>query len=188
MISVELDALLKPQRFLPFLLWGVFLLSVMILTGVAFAVPNSALTPPDAEFLPLKFLPVAALVCAGLSFAPAALMLNDVRLLRVAKADFNPETFATDPQTGKVNADRLAKVKALAPHEQKLLGVAALYLPAFLLAVACSEAVAVFGLLGAQLSGRPETILPYSAGAALLLIAHFPKLDKYVDRAESISR
>ena len=188
MISAELDALLKPQRFLPLLLWAAFLLSVLLLTGVAFVIAPAALPSPDAAPIPLKFLPVAAFVVAGLSFAPASFLLNDVRLLQAAKADFNPETFATDPQTGNINADRLAKIQALAPHEQNLLTVAQLYLPAFLVAVVCSEAVAVFGLLGAMFSGRPGSIVPYSAGAVLLLCAHFPKLDKYVDRAESISR
>jgi hypothetical protein len=124
--------------------------------------------------IPLAVLAVIAAVAARV--LPPMLLPKD-RVLELLTRDPHPPDVARDPRTGAVDSDRLSRIRALPPEEQRLLAVAQASFGPFIVRLALHESIALYGLVLAFLSKESLPIVPFAAAALLLNLTVSPRLD-----------
>ena len=169
-------------------IWLAFIGAIVMYVCVAYLMFGARgsmgdLAPHNPLFAP--FVIVSLLSAAGSRWIPASLV-SDHKLRAILKRDPNPESLARNPQTGKVDADRLQKIKMLSPHEQRLFVAAGALFAPFVVQLAFNEAIALYGLVLSNVSRSFLPILPFAAVALALQLTVSPKLDSTLKRAGNL--
>ncbi len=93
---------------------------------------------------------------------------------------------ARNYQTGKVDEDRLARIKTISPDEQRLLALVPYFFVGFIVRLAFNESIALYGFVLAFFSRSFVAILPFAMISLILnWTVPFP-LDSALDRAASL--
>jgi hypothetical protein len=149
------------QRALPVvrILYGALVFSTVLLAFVAFQVPGATVRPPQATELVLV---VAAVVVAVASFVvPRVVGMNNARLARIEVSPPQPRPDGTS-------------VSAFANPELAARRAMALGQTTFILKMALSEAVSLFGLCLHMLGAPASHFVPLLAAGTVLSAIRFP--------------
>jgi|GEM_PF-6011689 len=181
MLSQELRFLIKPFEAATRVIWFATLMALLILLFVAYSLPVREM--PNASAMPVNLFYIVAVIwtCASLYLRRFALSEERTRLLLSGKVDLN--SLAGNPRRGRTVEERLTKLKALPPAEQRLMVVANAYLHVTLICSAMNEAVAILGFVIAITKAGPEMMLPFWLTALLLNVFMFPRLSRFVEEA-----
>lgn len=114
-------------------------------------------------------------------------MLSDDRLRSSLRQDPQPPDLARNPQTGRIDEQRLRRIEALASHERRLLRLPSVCFTPWILQLVLGEVVAIFGLLLSLISHTFPPILPFAAAAFVLNLMAFPRIEPLLDRASRLA-
>ncbi len=175
------------MRFIMTILWAALIASVGIHVLAAYLATQGQPAVAIAE----PVWVVMSLCAAGA--AVASLLVprwspSNERILRVMRKDIDLRELATNPQSRILDESRLEGLRSLSEHEQRLVGLTRMYFTPFILGMALSEAVAIFGLVLAILGRSPENMLPFAAAAILLMVTKYPNFNSLFERAERVHR
>jgi hypothetical protein len=167
------DELLAARQRVASIIWLGFMAALGVYAVVAFAVPQ--VTPVGAQSLNTALIGVFALFAclAGVGSVYLKRWLLSQQRLTVLLSPDAAERFAqgSEESISHISQEQLA---SLSEDERPLYAVAATYMVAFLASCACSEAVAIVGLLAAILYRVPALYFAFAAPALLLLAYHRP--------------
>jgi len=164
MFSSELRSIIATLSRTTRIIWIALMASIALYVVVAFVVVKE----PRASDSGSLGMPLAAIAMAtaGASLALRHGSLSDAALVR-ALAKPLPE--------GQVYA---VKARGLPAAERRLLAAAVHMQTALIPCLALNEAIAIFGLVLAFQSGRPEMSLPFAAAALALDVLLAPDIEK----------
>jgi hypothetical protein len=184
MLSDTFRSLNQPMETACRLVWLAFVAAVPIYVCVVFVLNQTA---PSATPPPLTVpMVVISLLSAVLAPYMPRLLLPDSRLRDLLNRPPDPEAMARNPWTGKVNEERLAKIKSMSPDEQRMLALVPNFYVGFIVRLAFNESIALYGLVLAILSRSLVALLPFAIVSLLLnLIVPLP-LDSALKRAASL--
>ena len=185
MISRELSALTRPTRFILTILWFAMTASVVIYVGVCFAITQGQ-EPWPIEATVLYVMIAAACSTGAASWIVPGLMLSNERIRKHMRGDVDLEEMATNPQTRKLDEDRLARLRELSDLDKRLAGLPAMYFAPFIVGIALAESVAIFGLVLTFLSKDMTYIVPFAIAAIALMLLRYPRLEPLFDRASKL--
>ncbi|HEY6301182.1 MAG TPA: hypothetical protein VIW95_16200 [Candidatus Binatus sp.] len=133
-------------------------------------------------------IPLAVLSLVAAALAPYAprLLLSDSRLRELLDRQPDPETLARDRRTGKVDKDRLARIKTLSPDEQRLLALVPAFFAGFIVRLAFNESIALYGLVLAFISRSFVALLPFAVVSLALNLMVSPALDSELQRVAGL--
>ncbi|GIW71052.1 MAG: hypothetical protein KatS3mg102_0594 [Planctomycetota bacterium] len=162
-----------------YVLWGALLASVAMHVGVAFGLRH-VLAPAAPDDLRAGLAGSGALgaVLAALAVATglASLLAHQIAISEERLLAALPQGAPSTLRRGRGPQATAVDLSELEPAERRIAVVLERALwPRALLAWVLAEAVAVLGLLGALLQQRADSILPYAAGAAGLLVWSAPR-------------
>ena len=184
MISQELNELLKPQR-LPYrIMWATLTGAAACFIVVGFMVFGES----GEEFEPLSTLLQAVNLVLALSFAfmpflLRGLFLTDARIRSRLEREVSLDTLARNLQTGELDSDRLERMEALEPFEQRLLSLSGFYFTFYLISLISNEMVAAVGLIWTVLGHTTTPVLILGIIGVGLNLALFSGLDTVINRA-----
>jgi hypothetical protein len=178
MQSEAFTSLVRPMQIARTVVWialnGAILLYVVI-ACLRFGAPSTtagAFSHPMA--LPLVAVAVAAVIAGRV--LPTVIFPPQRRRDLLAR-DPDVRSLARNPRTGALDEERLARLEALPPHEQRLIAAAGASFTPFIIQLALQESVALCGLVLALLSESAAPIIPFAAVALVLNFMVSPKLD-----------
>lgn len=180
---------IKKKRALLRILALAMMVSVIAYMAVAYmlSMQAEAEQPPTEAFVALR-LPLGVLgILIGLaSIAIRMAGFSRERMeARLAGAP-NLEKAARNPQTRRVDTALLEQLKTLSEHEQKIIGFITWYQAPYIVMLALSESVALFGLVLAILARNPFEMLPFAAVSLFLIVRTALHPNTVMEQAESI--
>jgi hypothetical protein len=187
MRSKDFEDALRPRRRVMTIIWGALLASVAIYVVVAYmASPEAAGEVPEAMILGVT----AAALAAGAAslFVPSRLLPEATLREHMQAESLDLTRHALNPQTGKVDPAQLARLQKLSEEEQRLVTATTFYLTPWIVGAALAEAVAIFGLVLAFVTGEPGAALPFAGAAAALLAIKRPRFDSFFLRLQRYGR
>jgi hypothetical protein len=157
----------------------------ILMAYVLFGWPASNLSNWDPLLKNPVTVPLAVIsfLTAVASLWVPGLLLPDRQLRELSGRKPDPEALARNPRTGRVDADRLAKLKVLQPMEQRLLSLPGLSFTPFLVRLALNESIALYGFVLSILSKTLLPVIPFAVVAIGLQLTVSPKLDSQFERA-----
>src|SRR5580704_6822707 len=174
MQSDTFRSLIAPMERIRWAIWLAVVGPLPIFVAVAYAQfgrsEPAAPLPSISLTMPLVILSV---VLALLAPYMPRILLPDSRLRKLIEQ--SPEEMARDPRTRSVDADRLARIKALPPDEKRLLVIVSNLFAGFTARVAFNETIGVIGLVLAFNSRSFAVLLPFVV-ASLALNLMLPSL------------
>jgi fatty acid desaturase len=188
MESPTLSAMVAPMVSVKWLIWAAFNVATILYVAVAYLMFGRAgsmgsMVPPGPQ--PLAMFVLAAITAIASRRIPKWVM-PDRRLHEILTRDPDPESLARNAQTGQVNAQRLQKIKTLAPAEQRLLAASSSLFAPFVVQLAFGEAIALYGLVLSFWSHAFLPVLPFAAIALLLNLPLSPKLAPELERLRKL--
>ena len=162
----------------PRILWFALLMATFIYAAVGFVV-----APKDLTIDP-TILVVLGVLAIGTGTG-AFVMGGMLRRQGYAGAQFEVEE-VPDPNAETMFRDSPPTVRRFANPERVRSRLAALSFTPFILELALSEAVAIFGLVAAMLGAEPMTWLPFTALGAILIAIRFPTERRFVRALERV--
>lgn len=151
----------------PRILWGNFLVSVVLFLGMTFIVPQD----PELAFEPIM-APVfggVAVMSAVMSFVVPGIIVKPA----LANADVKLRE-VPDPNASIQVSGKTPTIKVVADPRAFRQRAYAMFLTPWLLAVALSESVAIFGLVLHFMGASLPIIAPFFAVSFLLIAMRFP--------------
>ena len=184
MISQELNELLKPLRLKYRIMWAGMTGAAASFIVIGFTVfgKNGDDSEPLSTMLQAVNL-VMALAFAVIPFLLRSLFLTDAWIRSRLEREVSLDMLARNPQTGKVDSDRLERIEALEPFEQRLLSLSGFYLPFYMLSVISYEMVAAVGLIWTVLGQTTTPVLILGIVGVGLNLPLFNGLDAMINRA-----
>jgi hypothetical protein len=176
MSTLTLNELLASRQRVATILWLGFLSALGMYGAVAYAVPRMQ---PGSPILSDSALVSAFALIAGLAGIGSVYvkrwLLSEQRLAALVRSPASADRFAQAPNEslGSISREQL---DALSDQERPRYAVAVTYLIAFLVSCACSEVVAILGLVAAILYRIPTLYFAFAAPALLLLVYHRPNV------------
>jgi hypothetical protein len=174
MQSDTFRSLIAPMERIRWAIWLAVVAPLPIFVAVAYVQfgrsEPAAPLPSISLTMPLVILSV---VLALLAPYMPRILLPDSRLRKLIEQ--SPEEMARDPRTRSVDADRLARIKALPPDEKRLLVIVSNLFAGFTARVAFNETIGVIGLVLAFNSRSFAVLLPFVV-ASLALNLMLPSL------------
>lgn len=179
-------SLVEPLETIRRVIWIAFLGTIVAYVAVAYAFFGKTGAGVDAISLnPLTIF------CVTLSLAMAVLapiiprmMASDSRLRQVI--DRPPEALATDPKSGTVSEQRLAKIKMLSVEERRLVALVSSGFVPFVVRLAFNESIALYGLVLAFNSKSFVVLLPFAVVSFVLNLMVPSLTDSALSRAASL--
>jgi uncharacterized membrane protein len=162
MQSENFRALVKPIATVHRVIWLAFIGVIPAYVVAAYVQPRRiehSVTHPVPTSFTISLV-ILSLLAAVLAPYMPRLLLPDSRLRQII--DQPLETSARDPRTGIVDEDRLTRIRALSPDEQRLLAVVLALFVGFVVRLAFNESIALFGLVLAFLSRSFVAVLPFA--------------------------
>jgi hypothetical protein len=160
--------------------------SLAIYVVLAFAIGRPSGEADAATLGGIKLvMTLAALAIGGASVLVPRWMLADQTLAALAKATPDLQRLARG-RNGVLDPEQLRALQALDPSQVVLIAIAQRWTTTVILGVALGEAVAICGLMLALLSHDPMQIVPFAAAAVVLMMSHFPQLDRVLDRVKTL--
>jgi hypothetical protein len=187
--SQDLEAALRPKRRLMTIIWAALLASVglyVIVAYVASPSPEEVGEVPDATALGLT---IAAVAAGAASLILPSRLLPKARLREHMQAEnLDLARHARNPQTGKVDSAQLERLQRLPVDEQRLVTATSFFFTPWIVGAALAEAVTIFGLVLAFLTGQAGSVLPFAGASAVLLAMMRPRFEAYFLRLERLAR
>jgi hypothetical protein len=187
MQSETFRSLVKPTETVMRILRLAFLAMVLIYVCIAYLTFGRDAPGVMPQSNPLT-IPLAVLSLVAATLAPYAprLLLSDSRLRELLDRQPDPETLARDRRTGKVDKDRLARIKTLSPDEQRLLALVPAFFAGFIVRLAFNESIALYGLVLVFISRSFVPVLPFAVVSLALNLMVSPALDSELRRVAGL--
>lgn len=188
MLSEAFRSLVKPMETVRRFIWMAFIAAVpidvcILYMQLVWTAPG--VMPGGSNFFTISLV-VLSLLAALLAPYMPGLLLSDSRLRQFLAQQPDPEAMARNYQTGKVDEDRLARIKTISPDEQRLLALVPYFFVGFSVRLAFNESIALYGFVLAFFSRSFVAILPFAMISLVLnWTVPFP-LDSALDRAASL--
>ncbi len=131
-------------------------------------------------------LVLISLLCALAAPWMPGFLLPDARLREFLGKRPDLEELARGGQVQAVNQERLARIRTLAPDEQRLLALVPRFFTGFIVRLAFNESIALYGLVLASLSRNFVAMIPFAALSLVLNLAVSPKMDSDFERVARI--
>jgi F0F1-type ATP synthase membrane subunit c/vacuolar-type H+-ATPase subunit K len=174
MRSNELSDLLRPTTLVLRVIWVAITMSIAIYVLVLYLIPFGEVSAVDGSGVTtVLYAAAAALAVVALFYRQRAFSAE--RLQRIAEQPVDARSLAVDPQSRDVDPERLQRIEALAPEEQRALAVAHALRTRTIVVLALNEGVAVIGFVAALLAQSPPVILPFAVTAVALNLFVFPR-------------
>lgn len=179
---------LKKKRTLLRILAVAMMVSVVIYTVVAwFLSVQAEADPTAAKSIALRLpLGIVGIVTGLASIAVRIVWVSTERMERRLAGAPDLERAAIHPQTRKLDHELLESFKTMTLPEQKIIGLMTWYQVPYIIMLALSESIALFGLVLAILSRTPSEMLPFAAVSLLLIIRTALHPGIVLDQADSI--
>ena len=186
MQSETFRTLIGPIENVRRVIWIAFLAAVPIYVCVAYTmIARSAIGVEPPPAIPLKIpLVILSLVLAALAPYMPRLILPDSRLRQLIEQP--PEVIARDPRTGRVDEEKLARIKTLSLDEKRLFAIVSYLFVGFIVRLAFNEAIALYGLVLAFMSRSFVAVLPFAVASLALNLMVPSLLDSALKRAASL--
>ncbi len=174
MVSNELDDLLRPLALAQKVIWIAITMSILIYTVVLYMIHASGSQSADGGQVHVVFYAIAALLAiAALIYRQRA--FSDDRLRGITEKPVATRSLAINPQTRRVDAERLRRIESLPPKEQGVLNLAQSLTIPTIVVLALNESIAIVGFVAAFLTHNPTAILPFAILAIALNLFVFPR-------------
>lgn len=186
MRSPEFCEVLRPMVLAQRVSWVAFTLSLGVYMLVAYLVVHGE-TTDSASVEPIfdKFLYVLSIGSAAGSYLFRRQALAPERLRRLLVEDVSPHTLAIGPQWGMDDAERLRRLKALPPDEQRLVRLVQHLQTVMIISLVLHEVIGIFGLVLAFLRNEVTLALLFMLVAAGLNCLVFPQPKKIVSQVQT---
>lgn len=163
------------------ILWFALLAATFIYMGIAYGVFAKKAIVPQVPIMPPIFAAVS-LVVAVLSFImPRIVYRQAAKSMNVKIADEVANNVFPDGYR-----EAMPKQHVFADPKDAMGKAFACFMTSFILSVALSEAIALFGLVVAQLGFDMMTSLPFFIAGAVLIAIRFPQQETVVTMFESV--
>ena len=129
---------------------------------------------------------VGALVFALIPFLVRSLILSDARIKARLERDVYLEVLAINPQTRELDPERLERIKALEPFEQRLLSLPTFHWFIYAISLASNLMVAGMGFTLTVLGGTTTPVLILGILSIGLNLPLFNGLDALLNRSLSM--
>jgi hypothetical protein len=185
MQSPMFNELVQPMETVRRIIWLAFTGAIAVyifITYVSFGWPASSLDPLLSNPLTIPLTVVSFVTAIASRWIPG-LLLSDRQVRELLSRQPDPDALAAYPQIGRIDADRLAKIKGLPPGEQRLLSLVGPSFVPFLVRLAANESIALYGLVLGFLSQSLLPVLPFAIVAIGFQLTVPPKLDSDLERA-----
>jgi len=151
MYSETFLSLVMPLETIRRVIWIAFLGTILAYVGVAYAFFGQTGAGVEALRSNTLTIPLVILSLLAAVLAPIMprLIASDSRLRELINR--SPEALATDPRTGAVFENRLAKIKLLSEGERRLFALVNSGFVGFVVRLAFNESIALYGLVLASL-------------------------------------
>jgi len=162
------------------ILWLSLLASTFVYLGVMFFAVQPPLEPPDQMM-------ALALAMAGLSTAAVSLVMPRIMLKGSLSQMQLPTREVADPNASLVMREQAPKLLVYEDLKAARGAVAAKFFTPFILGMAMSEAVVIYGLVLGFLGFAPTITLPFFVVGWALMLTRFPREDAILRQAEEIT-
>lgn len=186
MYSETLLSLVQPLETIRRVIWIAFLGTILLYVAVAYAFFGEA----GIGFNALGLSPLT-IVCVALAVAAAVLaptmprlIAPDSRLRQLINQ--TPEALATDPRTGAVFENRLAKIRMLSADERRLYALVNAGFVPFVVRLAFNESIALYGLVLAFTAKSFVALWPFAVVSFALNLMVPSLMDSALSRAASL--
>ena len=129
---------------------------------------------------------VMVLVFAAIPLLLRNLFLTDTRIRSRLEREVSLDRLARNPQTGELDSDRLERIEALEPFEQRLLSLSGFYLLYYIFSLISNEMVAAVGLTWTVVGHTTTPVLILGIVGVGLNLSLFSGLDAIINRALSM--
>ena len=182
MVNKETAARPKPW-FVMRILWGAPLMSTFIYLAVLHAAVPTPPQPPDPILLPV--LSMVALSVAGISFwLPRMIFTGAVKM--ALKNERFASHMVPDPDASMILREEAPQLRMLVNDKKNRDLVVSLFFTPFILGMALSESVAVFGVVLGFLGFDLLYVLPFFAVAWVLMVIRFPRPEGVMTQFEKL--
>ena len=160
--------------------------AILLYVWVTYFKFRSSLSTPFPSSHPLTLTLALALAAMAVAAAVAArwipgLLVPEQRMREFVQ-DADPTTLARNAQTGAVDTERLARIKTLLPHQQRMLAVAQASFTPFILRLALNESIALLGFVLSLRLQQFWPVVPFAVAALALNLFVSPRLDPDLTR------
>jgi hypothetical protein len=179
---------LNKKRTLMRILAAAMMFSVILYVVVAWFLSVQPEAAPPTEAGTMLRIPLGVVsICIGLAvIALRTILFSRERLERQLAAPPNLEKAAVNPQTRKVDPALLESLKTMTEAEQKLISLITWYQTPYIVMLALSESIAIFGLVLSIVSKSPFEMLPFAVVSLFLVIRTAMHPAILIDEAESV--
>jgi hypothetical protein len=174
MTSNELRDLLRPTTLVLRVIWAAITMSIAVYVLVLYLIPfGEEIAVAGGGLTTALYVAAAVLAVVALFYRQRALSAE--QLQRIAERPVDARSLAVDPGSREVDPERLRRIEALAPVEQRALAVAGALRTRTIVVLALNEGIAVIGFMAAFLAQSPPVILPFAVTAVVLNLFVFPR-------------
>ena len=163
------------------ILWFALLVSVFIYMGIAYGVFAGKAVVPQEPLMPPVFAALS-LVIAVMSFVMPKFIYRQA----AASVNVKIEDEVVASAFPKRYRESMPKQHVFADPRDAMSKAFACYMSPFIISVALSEAIALFGLVLAQLGFDMKTSLPFFIVGAALVAVRFPQQETVVTMFENV--
>jgi hypothetical protein len=183
-LSAAFHELTRPMAKVMRIIWFAFNGAILLYVVEAyqqFGWPSDGLEPIRSNPMTIP------LVALSVVTAVASLWIGDLLIAmgrpqeRFAQPP-DPEVLAIDPRIGRPDPSRLARIKSLSEHEQRIFSLVSLIFVPFLVRLAFGESIALYGLVLSFLSRSLFPIVPFAIVSLALNLSVSPDLDTWLVR------
>jgi len=184
-LSESLIKITKPHLLIGKVLWVAFTLSIAFLFCLSLFLPSIMQgndTMLDADLVN-NILLIAAVVLAVFSLFLRKHFLSDSFISTKLNIEPDLNTLAMNLQTREVDEERLATLKNLGKHEQKVYSLIISSTKPLIIIFAINEAIMILGFVLAILTKDSNAAMPFAIAAIALNIINYPKHQKVMEQA-----
>lgn len=185
MQSDTFRSLVAPMERMRWAIWLALVVPLPFFVVVAYAQfgRSEAAAPPPSISLTIPFVILSVALAVLAPYMPGILLPNS-RLRKLIEQ--SPEDMAREPRTGRVDEDRLARIKRLPADEKRLLVVVSNLFAGFIARVAFNEAIGVIGLVLAFTSRSFAALVPFAIVSLALNLMLPSLLSMVLQRAATL--
>jgi hypothetical protein len=172
------------------IIWGSFLMSLIVLTVAAHIVlkktDTRAATPPPFDVV--SMLAAAAVISGAAALGLYRYRSSDGFFKKVLSEKPDVKSMATDPRSRAVNVPYLEQLQSLPLDEIKLVRILSKSQALLLISLALNESVAVLGFCSAIFTRNFESMLPFAGVSLLLALWMPPSQRRLMERAAALAQ
>jgi hypothetical protein len=164
------------------ILWFALFVSTFLYMGIAYGVLAKKAPVPQVPIMPPIF-GALSLAVAGMSFLLPKITYSQAAKNAHVKIDEEVTTNSAFPDRYR---DAVPRQRVFAEPSEALSKAFACFMSPFILSLALSEAVALFGFVLAQLGFEMMITLPFFVAGAALIAVRFPRQETVVAMFENV--